>query len=86
MGRFSARRWVYNLNPIPGTIPLNAATVEFIVIPHQSTGNEPLPEPVADGVIDYLRTQPGMKPLAIGHGIYVYSWHPPKGQRVINIP
>ena len=86
IGRFSARRWVYNLNPIPGTIPLNAATVEFIVIPHQSTGNEPLPEPVADGVIDYLRTQPGMKPLAIGHGIYVYSWHPPKGQRVINIP
>ena len=86
MGPFSSRRWIYNLYPIPGTVPINASTVEFIIVPNQATGDEPFVASVANGVIAYLKGQPHMEPLAVGHGIYVYTWHPPPDQKTIAIP
>lgn len=86
MGRFSSRRWIYNLYPIPGTVPINAKTVEFIVVPNQATGDEPFGATTADKVLTFLKAQPHMAPLAIGHGIYVYAWHPPADQKTIAIP
>ncbi len=84
MGPFSSRRWIYNL--FPGTVPINAGTVEFIVVPNQATGDEPFVALTADGVLAFLKRQPHMEALAIGHGIYAYTWHPPANQKMITIP
>ena len=86
MGPFSSRHWIYNLYPIPGTVPINARTVEFIVVPDQVTGDEPFGAPTANAVLAFLRSQPHMKALAMGHGIYVYTWHAPANQKMIAIP
>ncbi|MHB8219068.1 MAG: DUF2079 domain-containing protein [Acidimicrobiales bacterium] len=86
VGRFSARHWIYNLYPVPGTIPIKARTVAFIIVPNQATGNEPLPKPVAMQVIEFLKRLPGSRPLLVRHGIYVYTWQPPRGQGSLTIP
>jgi len=86
IGRFSARPWVYNFYPLPLSIPLHSKDVEFIVITDQSVANEPLSASAANSVISYLHEKLHVSTVSSGHGVYVFSWHPKKGEAAVTIP
>lgn len=86
IGPFSDRQWVYNLYPIPVSIPIHSRTVAFVVVPDPATGDEPLSWPVATSVITFLKDRLDVTALSIGHGIDVYLWHPSTSRRSLVIP
>jgi hypothetical protein len=85
-GRFSERQWIYNFNLMPQSFPVNSSTVEFVVVPYQWTGDEPLAQPQAEEALQYLTKTLHTHPLSVGHGIYVLSWHPTPHQKTLTIP
>ena len=85
IGRFGARRWVYEFDRSGQNIPVHSAEIVFVITPGRGAPPEPSPL-AAREALAFFQRQPGMRVMSARDGVYALAWNPPKGITDVTVP
>ena len=76
MGRFSERKFIYELAGPEQTFKVGESTVYFVITP--SAGYETLDAPDTIADIRLIQSRLKVNTLIAEHGVWLIEWHPPR--------
>jgi uncharacterized membrane protein len=83
LGRYSGRSYVYPVYASPQGFPVRASTVDFVIM---VPDNAFLTPGASEAQVAYLAHTLGAKPVAIGDGVFAFTWHPPPSAHLVELP
>ena len=88
-GRFAGRKWFYiwwslNRHNNDYIVPLHTRRIVFLVSAYQGVEVSPVAAELAR--INFLSSLKGVKVLSFQHGIWAFSWIPPKHLKFLRVP